>query len=126
VRWAKDSSAVIEIYVVPIVDGKPGKITNLESEIYKIPHDDFIKDRAKEMNDMAHIPYEIQDGKQPGNLTFNESNQVVVDCVCANDPNDNPDDLKLVKGWSAHVTGVWDPIEGKFLKSDHEVISLSK
>jgi hypothetical protein len=139
VRWAKDSSAVIvfknnlnfgggayEIYVVPIVDGKPGKVTNLESEICKIPHDDFIKDHAKEMNDMAHIPYLIQDGMQTDNLTFNESNQIIVDCVCANDPNDNPNDLVLVKGWSAHVTGLWDPIKGKFFKIEHQVIPLSQ
>lgn len=139
IRWAKDSLAVIvfkdnptfgggayEIYVIPFVEGKPGKITNLETEIYKIPHDDFVKDHAKEMNDMAHIAYEIQDGHQPDDLTFNESNQIIVDCVCTNNPNDNPNDLVLVKGWSAHVTALWDPIQAKFIRSDHQVIPISR
>jgi hypothetical protein len=104
---------------VPIIRGKPGKITNLEAEIYKIPHDDFVKSHAAQMNDAAHIDYEIMDGTQPKDLTFNASNQIVIDCFCTNNPNrelDSAGQLK-VKVWTSHVTGLWDPIQGKFIKA---------
>jgi len=73
VRWAKDSSALLlfangirdassvfsryasEIYVVPIIKGQQGKITNLEEEIFKVPHDDFVKANAEPMNAGGHI-----------------------------------------------------------------------
>jgi hypothetical protein len=132
VRWASDSSAVLffknnpnfwggayDIYVVPIIKGKPGKITNLEAEICKIPHDDFVKSHAEPINDSAHIDYEIMDGKQPKDLTFNASNQIVIDCFCTNNPNHelNAAGQLKVKVWTSHVTAIWDPLQSKFIKA---------
>jgi hypothetical protein len=136
VRWAKDSSSVVffksmdhpieghpvvdrsayDIYVVPIVNGVPGKPVALETEILKVSHSDFAKAFEKQIAETPYFYSRITDHGLDDNLTFNSSNQLVIDCYCGNDIKNTDSDHSWMK-WTDHVTGLWDPIQGKFVQA---------
>jgi hypothetical protein len=145
VRWAKDSSAVVffknmdhpieggpvvdrsayDIYVVPISNGQPGKATSLETEILKVSHAAFAYAFEKQIAETPYAYSRITDHGLDDDLTFNDSNQLVIDCYCRNDVKDSDKDHSWEK-WTAHVTGLWDPIQGKFVKATFERMGPAK
>ena len=133
VRWAKNSSSVLcftncehptetgvfargayEIYVVSIIDGRPAKFTNIETEILKSSHPDFAKAIEASMKYPADFYVSITDGGFDDNLSFNESNQLVINCYSSNIVR-KEDRKKLGPSWTTHVTGLWDPAQEKFV-----------
>lgn len=139
VRWAKDSSAVVffknadhpnedgavidrsayDIYVVPISNGQPGKATSLETEILKVSHADFANAFEKQIAETPYFYSRITDHGLDDDLTFNNSNQLVIDCYCRNDVK-NTDKDHSWKKWAVHVTALWDPVQQKFVKATFE------
>lgn len=145
VRWAKDSSAVIcfrnmdkpiganfvnersayEIYVVPIINELPGKPTALETEILKASHPDFAKALDGKMKFPPCFYSTINDQGLDDDLTFNASNLLVIDCYCTNFVRESDNDMSW-ETWTAHVTGLWDPVHAKFVKVAYEPVTLGK
>ena len=145
VRWAKDSSAVVcfknmdqpsggktverrsayDVYVVPIISGQPGKAAALETEILKASHADFAKAYEKEIAQTPYFYSIITDHGLDDDLTFNDSNQLVIDCYCRNDFKDTDKD-RTWKRWTARVIGLWDPIQGKFVTVSCEPVDPFK
>jgi hypothetical protein len=139
VRWAKDSSAVIcfknmdhpieggpveersayDIYVVPIISGQPREPTALETEILKVSHPDFAKALEGKMKFAPCSYSRITDQGLEDDMTFNDSNLLVIDCYCSNCTRASDNDLSF-EGYVAHVTGLWDPIQAKFIKVSYE------
>jgi hypothetical protein len=134
VRWAKDSSSVLcftncvhatetgvftrgayEIYVVSIIKGRPAKYTNIGTEILKVSHPAFAKSLEKEIKYEPVFYVSITDGGFDDNLTFNDSNQLIVNCYSSNIVRDE-DRERLGESWTTHVNGLWDPSLEKFVQ----------
>jgi hypothetical protein len=135
VRWAKDSSAVVffknmdhpieekpvqfrsayDIYVVPIVHGKPGTPAPLETEILKVSHPDFYKAIQGHMRFGPYFYSNITDEGLDDDFTFNDANQLIIDCYCGN--RNDPDDKRSTwKSEESHVRGLWDPVRAAFVQ----------
>jgi hypothetical protein len=128
-NWAKDSSAVVimyggrwgpeDVYLVPIQNGKVGKIVDLTAEITKLGEADFKKTKADSFNDKFDFLFDDSDHVTPTNnddvvrdsgWTINDHNQVIIDCTLASNPKHDPD----TKSWVVTVKGLWDIAQGKF------------
>ena len=72
------------------------------------------------------MDYEIVDGGLSDDLTFNDSNQIVIDCVCTNNPTLDVPVNGSLRVWAVHVTGLWDPIQGKFVKVSYVRVASPK
>ena len=120
IAWGAFGRAAFGIRVVPIVNGVPGKPYDLGVEILKASHPDFVKSHAEDnwMKTNPSMYILINDKGLDDDLTFNDSNQIVIDCMCENGlPNDMYREIRgNFKHWAVHVVGLWDPILCKFIK----------
>jgi hypothetical protein len=129
-NWAKDSSAVVmmyggrwgpeDVYLVPIHDGKVGKIIDLTAEITKLAEPDFKKSKADSFNSNFDFLFDDSDHVKPtdndnvirdSGWTINDHNQVIINCTLASNPKHDPD----TKSWVVTVKGLWDIAQGKFI-----------
>ena len=116
VAWSKDSSVVLMIenikwgpdkaFLVPIHDGKPGKITDLTDEVKNLVRPSYKKSRAEPFNESIDFIFEGDD-----HWEFNPTGEITVDCTCTTDP-------KRLDGhsWTMRFQGRWDPAKARFVE----------
>lgn len=102
-----------DAYVVPIINGKPGPPTSLETEILKVSHPDYFKSIDGHMQFGPYYYSEIEDKGLDDDFTFNDSNLLVIDCYCRNRGMDKNSPWKSE---ASHVQGLWDPVHATFVQ----------
>jgi hypothetical protein len=115
-EWAKDGTALIfeelskwgpdRVSLVPVQDGKAGKIVDLAAEVRNKMKPFFTKSHAARFNDDRDYIFDADhpDRWHPGN------GKVEIDCTCTTDPKSLEP-----KGWTATFEGTWDIVRGRFL-----------
>jgi len=118
VDWAKDSSAVLmiesikwgpdKVFLVPLHNGKAGKITDLTAEVRKQVQSDYDKSHAPRYNEYFDF---IFDSDYPDRWRVNERGQVEIQCTCTTDPKESE-----TNAWTMKFEGLWDRAKGKFIR----------
>ena len=115
VNWNRNNSAAViaqegkfgpnKIFVVIIANDNVVKITDLLSILKEFVRPDFNKSGADPFND--NIDFFID---EDGVWTFNESDQITIDCEFTNDPR-----LSARVNWTGRLTAKWDTKRGKLI-----------
>jgi len=130
-NWAKDSSAVViiygmkwgpdTVYLIPLHEGKVGKIVDLTEEITKLAEPDFKKSKAEPFNDHFSFIFDDSDHTKADatsdnvirddGWTINAQNQVIINCTLSSNPKHDTG----MASWTGTVKGLWDISQGKFV-----------
>ena len=131
VNWADDSSAVVmiidskwgpdKVLVVPIQDGKAGKVADLTAAVTKLMQPQFKRAKTEPFNEDCDFIFESEwynyAEKVNGPANIHESwqpntrGQVVIACACTTDPK--PD---AFHSWTMRFDGTWDIAAGRFIR----------
>ena len=128
VTWTAKSSAAVFIvegkwgpysaFVVSVINGNAGSVSNLTSEIGRLVEPDYLKSKAGPFNDHFKFIFDEDDYIKddhgvPGDETTYwrlRDNEVDIKCICTNDPKHLDD-----SGWEVIFEETWDISQRKFL-----------
>lgn len=103
VKWGED-----QILLLPIQDGKVGKIVDLTAEVRKHVQPYFVKANNQRYNDSYDYIFDDDDGD---GLWHPENGRVDVHTTCTT----NPKRMISPGGWTAVFEGTWDIAKEQFL-----------
>lgn len=116
VQWSPNSSAVImvegikwgadKVFLIPVHDGKSGKITDLTAAVRKQMRPYFAKAAPEHYNDI--FDYVFVDDEEAG-WTFLNAREISIKTTCDNEPNN-----VSTEHWTMRFEGTWDIAAARF------------
>ena len=135
VSWAMDSSAVLinvqakwgpnKVLLLPIHDGRPGKITDLAAVVEKLVRPVYRRAKARRHGEVSvelfnderdfifESEYEPLGSQESTRETWSaeESGRGAIVCFCTNNPK-----IADTHTWAVRFEGVWDIARGRFTR----------